>query len=126
MAARALQGAFPMVLLGVGQGLAFGPLTAAGLAGASAANAGAASGLINTAHQLGSSLGVGVLVTASAGAASLADSAATACTGGTYMLAAALVIVLILIVPAEAAARRTQQNTRAQPARRRRSLRPGG
>jgi len=99
--------AFPMVLIGIGQGLAFGPLTAAGIAGATAANAGAASGLVNTAHQLGSSLGVGVLVTVSAGTASLAESAATAYTGGTIMLAAALLIVLILIVPAESTARRT-------------------
>lgn len=99
--------AFPMVLIGIGQGLAFGPLTAAGIAGATAKNAGAASGLVNTTHQLGSSLGVGVLVSVSAGAASLAESAATAYTGGAIMLTAALVIVLVLIVPAEFTARRT-------------------
>jgi sugar phosphate permease len=97
-----------MVLIGIGQGLAFGPLTAAGIAGATAANAGAASGLVNTAHQLGSSLGVGVLVTVSAGTASLAESAATAYTGGTIMVTAALAIVLILIVPVEFTARRTE------------------
>lgn len=109
--------AFPMVLLGIGQGLAFGPLTAAGIAGTAAANAGAASGLVNTAHQLGSSLGVGVLVTVSTGAASLADSAATAYAGGTYMLAAALLLVLILIVPAEVTARRAARaHTAALPA----------
>nr|WP_254678551.1 MFS transporter [Arthrobacter sp. 24S4-2] len=98
--------ALRMVLIGIGQGLAFGPLTAAGIAGTTAANAGAASGLVNTAHQLGSSLGVGVLVTASAGASGLAQSAATAYTGGTVMLTAALLIVLTLIVPAESTARR--------------------
>lgn len=95
-----------MVLIGIWQGLAFGPVTAAGIASATTANAGAASGLVNTAHQLGSSLGVGVLATVSAGAASLAESAATAYTGGTMMLAAALVIVLVLIVAAEFTARR--------------------
>ena len=42
-----------MVLIGAGQGLAFAPLTAAGIAGVDAADAGAASGLVNTAHQLG-------------------------------------------------------------------------
>jgi EmrB/QacA subfamily drug resistance transporter len=99
--------ALPMVLLGVGQGLAFGPLTAAGISGTTADDAGAASGLVNTAHQLGSSLGVGILVTASAGAASLAESTATAYTGGTFMLSAAVVVVLAFVVPAEIAARRT-------------------
>ena len=51
--------ALPMVLLGVGQGLAFAPMTSAGIARVTAKDAGAASGLVNTAHQLGSSLGAG-------------------------------------------------------------------
>ncbi|MDT0352203.1 MFS transporter [Pseudonocardia charpentierae] len=100
--------ALPMVLIGIGQGLAFAPLTAAGLAGATARDAGAASGLVNTTHQLGSTLGVAVLVALSSdvGAATLADRVTTAYSGGAVMLAAALVAVLVLIVPAEAAARR--------------------
>jgi EmrB/QacA subfamily drug resistance transporter len=106
--------ALPMVLLGVGQGLAFGPLTAAGISGTTADDGGAASGLVNTAHQLGSSLGVGILVTASAGAASLAESAATAYTGGTFMLSAAVVVVLAFVVPAEIAARRTARRRGAE------------
>lgn len=44
----------PLVLLGLGQGLVFGPLTTAGVAGAETRDAGAASGLVNTAHQFGS------------------------------------------------------------------------
>ncbi|MDQ4489413.1 MFS transporter [Sinomonas sp. ASV486] len=98
--------ALPMVLVGIGQGLAFGPLTAAGIAGLQAADAGAGSGLVNTAHQLGSSLGVAVLVTAGAGTGTLAREVATAYAGGTAMLAAALAVVLLLIVPRELAARR--------------------
>ncbi|MEV5050535.1 MFS transporter [Arthrobacter sp. LAR12-1-1.1] len=98
--------AMPLVLIGIGQGLAFAPLTAAGLAGVTAKDAGAASGLVNTSHQLGSALGVGVLVALSANAGSLAASAAVAYTGGSGMLAAALAAVLILIVPAERSARR--------------------
>ena len=98
--------AVPLVLIGIGQGLAFAPLTAAGLAGVTAKDAGAASGLVNTSHQLGSALGVGVLVALSANAGSLAASAAVAYTGGSVMLAAALAAVLILIVPAERSARR--------------------
>ena len=99
--------ALPMVLIGIGQGLGFAPLTAAGIAGATAKDAGAASGLVNTSHQLGSALGVGVLVALSANAGSLAGSAAVAYTGGSVMLAAALLAVLVLIVPAERSARRT-------------------
>jgi len=103
--------ALPMVLIGVGQGLAFAPLTAAGLAGTTAADAGAASGLVNTTHQLGSTLGVAALVTLAAGAGGLPDRVTTAYSAGTVMLAAALVAVLVLIVPAEIAAHRTATKT---------------
>ena len=58
--------AVPMMLIGAGQGLAFAPLTNAGLAGVAAEDAGAASGLVNTAHQLGMALGLGILVAVSA------------------------------------------------------------
>jgi hypothetical protein len=61
--------ALPLVLIGAGQGLAFGPLTAAGIAGVAPHDAGAASGLVNAAHQLGGALGLGVLVTLAAAAA---------------------------------------------------------
>ncbi|GAA1765490.1 MFS transporter [Pseudarthrobacter sulfonivorans] len=98
--------ALPLVLIGVGQGLGFAPLTAAGIAGVSTRDAGAASGLVNTSHQLGSALGVGVLVAASANAGSLAGSVAVAYAGGSIMLAAALLAALVLIVPAERMARR--------------------
>jgi EmrB/QacA subfamily drug resistance transporter len=104
--------ALPMVLIGVGQGLAFAPLTSAGIAGASANDAGAASGLVNTSHQLGSALGVGVLVAVSAKAGSLAGTVAVAYTGGSIMLATALLVTLVLIVPAERVVRR---NSRAMP-----------
>jgi hypothetical protein len=60
--------AVPMVLLGIGLGAVFIPLTAAGLAGVPANDAGAASGLVNVAHQLGGSVGLGVLVSVFAAA----------------------------------------------------------
>lgn len=59
----------PMLLIGLGQGLLLAPLTAAGVAGVARKDAGAASGLVNVAHQLGGSLGLGVLVLVFANAA---------------------------------------------------------
>jgi EmrB/QacA subfamily drug resistance transporter len=107
--------ALPMVLIGVGQGLAFAPLTAAGLAQVASRDAGAASGLVNTTHQLGSTLGVAVLVSLSAGAGSaLTDRVTTAYTGGSVMLATALVVVLVLIGPSEIANRRATRGGHAQ------------
>jgi EmrB/QacA subfamily drug resistance transporter len=106
--------ALPMVLIGIGQGLAFAPLTAAGLAGVTSGEAGAASGLVNTTHQLGSTLGVAVLVTLSTGAGTtLADRVTTAYSGGAVMLAAALVAVLALILRPELASRRAAARAQA-------------
>ncbi|TWH09407.1 EmrB/QacA subfamily drug resistance transporter [Rhodococcus rhodochrous J45] len=96
----------PLVLLGLGQGLAFGPLTAAGIAGAHAEDAGAASGLVNTAHQLGSTLGVAILTAFAAGAITLEQQVIDAYLGSTVMLVIALIVALILIFPADIARRK--------------------
>jgi EmrB/QacA subfamily drug resistance transporter len=103
--------ALPMLLIGIGQGGALSPLTNAGIAGVAPQDAGAASGLVNVAHQLGGSLGLGVLVTifaASGGGSTgahdmLAHRVAASITGGTAMLALALVLVVALIIPARSA-----------------------
>jgi EmrB/QacA subfamily drug resistance transporter len=108
--------ALPLVLIGIGQGLGFAPLTAAGIAGATSKDAGAASGLVNTSHQLGSALGVGALVAVSANAGTLAGTVSIAYAGGSFMLAAALLVALVLIVPAERATRRNALIA-GQPAR---------
>jgi predicted MFS family arabinose efflux permease len=99
--------ALPIVLVGAGQGLAFGPLTNAGIAGVDSADAGAASGLVNTAHQLGMALGLGILVALAAdaganldGPAAVTEHVGAALTGGTVLLVLALVVVLTVIVPA--------------------------
>ncbi len=98
--------ALPMALIGAGQGLAFAPLTAAGISGVHPADAGAASGLVNTAHQLGSALGLGILVAVSAtvsastdSVAGLADHVSTALTAGAGLLAFAVVVTLTLVLP---------------------------
>ena len=98
--------ALPMILIGIGQGGTLSPLTAAGIAGVESKDAGAASGLVNVTHQLGGSLGLGILVTVFAAASSntlnapelLAHRISTSLTVGTGMLALALVLVLVLIV----------------------------
>jgi EmrB/QacA subfamily drug resistance transporter len=101
--------AAPMVLIGVGQGLVFAPLTSSGIAGVDPADAGAASGVVNTAHQLGMALGLGVLVTVSAhaghaghagGPVAVAQHVRVALTGGSVLLAAAVLVVLAIILPA--------------------------
>ena len=106
--------AAPMLLIGAGQGLAFAPLTSAGLAGVDSANAGAASGLVNTFHQLGSALGLGVLIAASAHAGSGLDTPTAALTAhvqtaletGTALLGLALIVTLALLVPVTVVHRR--------------------
>ena len=97
-----------MLLVGAGQGLAFAPLTSAGIAGVRPEDAGAASGLLNTAHQIGMALGLGFLVAVSAnagdgrldGASRTIAHVTAALTGSTVLLALALVVVLTVIVPA--------------------------
>ena len=74
----------PMILLGLGQGLAFAPLTAAGITAIGQRDAGAASGAVNVAHQLGGALGVSIMVavaTAGQSASTPAGIAAETATG---------------------------------------------
>jgi EmrB/QacA subfamily drug resistance transporter len=52
----------PMMLLGIGMGLVFVPLTTASLAGVAPADSGAASSLVNVVQQVGGALGLAVLV----------------------------------------------------------------
>ncbi|HTN25404.1 MAG TPA: MFS transporter [Solirubrobacteraceae bacterium] len=94
--------AVPLVLVGVGIGAAFAPLTAAGIAGVAPADAGAASGLVNVAQQLGGSLGLGVLVTVFAGASRgadhpLAQGVSASLTGSAVFLALALAIAVLVM-----------------------------
>ena len=106
--------ALPMMLIGAGQGLTLGPLTVSGIKGVARADAGAASGVVNVVHQIGSALGLAVLIAIGAGGAQALHGAALtahrvtfAFTASTGMLALALLLVLVLIVPAKARTRAT-------------------
>lgn len=92
--------ALPMVLIGLGQGLLLAPLTAAGVSGVGQKDAGAASGLVNVAHQLGGALGLAllVLVFASAAPADAQDVASLAHRISVVMDVAALLLALALLV----------------------------
>jgi EmrB/QacA subfamily drug resistance transporter len=113
--------AIPLALVGTGIGIAFAPLTSAGIAGVAPADAGAASGLLNVAQQLGASLGLGILITVFAAASrsashdplagapaqleqrhELAHAVATALTGSALFLALAIAVVVALMRPQRA------------------------
>lgn len=108
--------ALPLVLLGLGMGAALAPLTGAAIAGVAPPDAGAASGVVNAAQQLGASLGVSVLVavfTSAGGAAAgspksgvaysgvardeLAQAIGTALTGSAILVAPALSVVAFAV-----------------------------
>jgi len=99
------QMAAPLILLGVGLGSALTPLTTAGVAGVADADAGAASGLVNVAHQLGGTLGVGALVTVFAAASSgagphaLVEGVPTVLAGAAILIALSLTTVIAVMRP---------------------------
>jgi EmrB/QacA subfamily drug resistance transporter len=91
----------PLLIMGVGMGAAFTPLTTSAIAGVSQSEAGAASGLVNVAHQLGGAVGVAVLVTVFAGAGGnggsqhqLAHAISVALHGSVVCIALALAVVV--------------------------------
>lgn len=57
--------ALPMLFIGFGQGLAMSPLTNLGIQGVTRKDTGAASGLVNVAHQVGGAFGLSLMVSAS-------------------------------------------------------------
>ncbi|MDV7718921.1 MFS transporter [Pediococcus ethanolidurans] len=94
--------ALPMILIGAGQGAALSPLTTAGIAQIDAQDAGAASGIVNVAHQVGGSLGLTILVVLStffAGSSDLVSRTDWALRGGVIFLILALLLTFIMIVP---------------------------
>ncbi|MDR6986497.1 EmrB/QacA subfamily drug resistance transporter [Paenarthrobacter nitroguajacolicus] len=68
----------PLIVLGIGQGTAIILLTEFGMSGVAPADNGAASGLVNTAHQLGGSIGLALLTVVFAGSGGTAEGTAGA------------------------------------------------
>jgi EmrB/QacA subfamily drug resistance transporter len=94
----------PMILFGAGAGLAFPALMTVAMSGATAADAGLASGLVNTSAQVGGALGLAVLATVSASRSDslIADGegTASALTSGyhlAFLIGAALVVAAIVV-----------------------------
>lgn len=108
----ALDIALPMAIIGLGNGLSLSPLTVAGVAGVADHDQGAASGVVNVFHQLGGSLGLGLLVVVFAssnvpgltGVHLLSHRISMALTGAGIMLSLSLIIALLIVLPAERAA----------------------
>ena len=125
----------PMALLGIGIGTALVPLTTAGIEGVEAGDAGAASGLVNVAQQLGGSLGLGILITVFAAAIhggadhaavsgtittvaewDLARAVATSLKGSAvFLVLAFLVTVTVMRAPAPASGLYAQDHRDSEP-----------
>jgi EmrB/QacA subfamily drug resistance transporter len=122
-----------LLLFGLGNGLAFVPLTTAALDGVAPADAGAGSGLVNVMQQVGGSLGLAVMVTvfgaASAGARHDAAPGSTAAEVarhafamgadrafliGAIFLAAALVLSAVAVRPAAFAREEVREELREE------------
>lgn len=65
--------ALPMIFIGIGQGLIMSPLTVAGVANTRSDIAGAASGAVNTFHQIGGAVGLAIVSAIVSGIASPVD-----------------------------------------------------
>ncbi|NQX64203.1 MFS transporter [Paenibacillus qinlingensis] len=104
---------FPLIVMGGGAGMIFQPFTTLGLSGVDAKDAGAASGLVNVAHQTGASLGLAVLIAvfeavnrqAVPSVTSFTHAISVSLVGSAVFLTASLLAVLILLLPADRAQR---------------------
>lgn len=92
----------PLVVLGAGQGIAIILLTEFGMARVAAEDNGAASGLVNTSHQLGASIGLALLTTvftAAGTTSNRSDSAAYGAVFGaaTWFYVGAVAIAVVIV-----------------------------
>lgn len=93
--------ALPMVMLGVGQGLALSPFTAAGVAHTLGEDAGAASGVVNVMHQLGGSIGLSILVAIQGMFRGVVPGFQHAILTGAWLLFLALLAAIFMVLPGE-------------------------
>ncbi|WP_409344953.1 MFS transporter [Paenibacillus sp. MBLB4367] len=103
-----------LTIMGIGAGMVFQPLTVLGLSGVDPQDNGAASGLINVAHQSGSSLGLAVLITVfnvtvhtdQPSMMQFAQAISNSILGSVVFITAALVTTLFCFLPARQPARK--------------------
>jgi EmrB/QacA subfamily drug resistance transporter len=91
---------WPMVLMGLGGGLAFSPLNVLIMSTVPPADAGAAGGALQTAQQIGSTLGLAVLVTIAGSAARGTTGTDAVVTGATASFTASAGIMLLVFLVA--------------------------
>jgi EmrB/QacA subfamily drug resistance transporter len=87
-----------LVLLGIGVGMVFVPISVTSLAGIPAQHAGTASGFLMTGHEVGAALGVAVISAVAATAGSLTDAEGVTPAFSRGFLAAATIAVLMAVV----------------------------
>lgn len=89
----------PTILVGISQGGTLAPLTNAALSNVPGEDAGAVSGIVNVVHQMGASLGIGI-VTAYAARTDLALSGAALLAARTHlaMVASSVMLIIALII----------------------------
>lgn len=87
--------ALPMLCIGFGQGLAMSPLTNLGISGVCNEDSGAASGLVNVAHQVGGAFGLSVMVAAGAHASDMA----LRCHIGMWIALGCIIAALLIVRP---------------------------
>jgi len=116
------------ILLGLGAGLSFPALMTLAMSGATAADAGLASGLVNTSAQVGGAIGLAVLATLSATRSDSliesGESTAAALTGGYHLafvvgallVAAAIAVAVSVLEPEQRAAEHARRDA-ARPRR---------
>ena len=85
-----------MVLIGLGQGLAMSPLTNQGIEGVARKDTGAASGLVNVAHQISGAIGLSLMVATSGGTASGTQVFTRSMMTATLLIAAAIATTLLV------------------------------
>ncbi|RNB84737.1 MFS transporter [Brevibacillus fluminis] len=102
-----------LMIMGIGAGMVFQPLTALGLSGVDPHDTGAASGLINVAHQSGSSLGLAILISVFDAAnrtdehsqMHFAHAISSSILGSVLFITSALIVTLICFLPASQSVR---------------------